>query len=197
MTTYTYTISPCNLEQLDGEIKNSNITVALSSITMLGDQVSITFKASLSSTEEDELTSITANHIATPSIEPEKPVQVTALPDPGGFRYRGNATPWTVCEPGETNLDLTMAEELHIDGGTIIVKDANPGDYCVFQVVHPIAGVVEQFVNKSFVIPGTGKMDVNVYRARIPAGLIIRVVYHNTGSTNVECGINLRLHLRI
>lgn len=120
----------------------------------------------------------------------------TALPDPNGFRYRGNATPWTACSPGATNLDLTMSEELHVDGGTVIVHNANPGDYCVFQVVHPIFGIVEQFVNKAYVIPGTGKMDVNVYRARIPEGLIIRVVYYNVGSTDVGVGINLRLHKR-
>jgi hypothetical protein len=127
-------------------------------------------------------------NVLPPAITP------TALPDPASFRFRGDATPWTTCAPGTTNLDLTMAEERYVDGGVVIVKDANPGDYCVFQVVHPIAGVVEQFVNKWYVIPGTSKMDVNVYRAKVPAGLIIRVVYNNVGGTNVECGINLRLH---
>lgn len=118
----------------------------------------------------------------------------TALPDPANFRFRGNATSWTTCSPGTTNLDLTMPEELYVDGGIVIVDGAHTGDYCVFQVVHPVTGVVEQFVNKWFVIPGTGKMDVNVYRAKVPAGLIIRIIYNNTGSTDVECGINLRLH---
>lgn len=118
----------------------------------------------------------------------------TALPDPANFRYRGDATPWTVCAPGATNLELTMTEERYVDGGTVIVVGANPGDYCTFQVVHPQAGVVEQFVNKMFVIPGTGEMNVQVYRAKVPAGLTIRIVYNNVGATNVECGINLRLH---
>lgn len=127
-------------------------------------------------------------NVLPPAITP------TALPDPANFRFRGNATSWVTCSPGTTNLDLTMPEELYVDGGVVIVDGAHPGDYCVFQVVHPVAGVVEQFVNKWFVIPGTGKMDVNVYRAKVPAGLIIRIVYNNTGSTDVECGINLRLH---
>jgi hypothetical protein len=127
-------------------------------------------------------------NVLPPAITP------TALPDPANFRFRGDATAWTTCAPGTTNLDLLMAEERYVDGGVVIVKDANPGDYCVFQVVHPQAGVVEQFVNKWFVIPGTGKMDVNVYRAKVPAGLTIRIVYHNVGNTNAECGINLRLH---
>jgi hypothetical protein len=117
-----------------------------------------------------------------------------ALPDPDNFRFRGDATAWATCAPGATNLDYVVTEERHVDGGVVIVKDANPGDYCIFQVVHPQAGVVEQFVNKWFVIPGTGKMDVNVYRARVPAGLTIRIVYNNVGATNVACGINLRLH---
>lgn len=127
-------------------------------------------------------------NVLPPAITP------TALPDPANFRFRGDATAWTVCAPGQTSLEVTLTEERHVDGGTIVVADANPGDYCTFQVVHPQAGVVEQFVNKWFVIPGTGKMDVNVYRARIPAGLKIRIVYNNVGQTNVGCGINLRLH---
>lgn len=121
-------------------------------------------------------------------------VTATALPDPGSFRFRGDTTPWTTCSPGTTNLELVITEERYIDGGTVVVKDANPGDYCTFQIVHPVAGVVEQFVNKWFVIPGTGKMDIQVYRAKVPAGLTIRVVYNNVGATDVECGINLRLH---
>lgn len=127
-------------------------------------------------------------NVLPPAITP------TALPDPASFRFRGDTTPWTICAPGQTNLEITLDEERYVDGGTVVVKDANPGDYCTFQVVHPQAGVVEQFVNKWFVIPGTGKMDIQVYRARVPAGLKIRIVYNNVGSTDVECGINLRLH---
>jgi hypothetical protein len=127
-------------------------------------------------------------NVLPPAITP------TALPDPANFRFRGDATAWATCAPGTTNLNYVVTEERYVDGGVVIVKDANPGDYCTFQVVHPQAGVVEQFVNKWFVIPGTGKMDVNVYRARVPAGLTIRIVYNNVGSTSVECGINLRLH---
>lgn len=127
-------------------------------------------------------------NVLPPSITP------TALPDPANFRFRGDATSWTTCSPGSTNIDLSIAEERYVDGGTIVVKDANPGDYCVFQVVHPQAGVVEQFVNKWFVIPGTGEMKVAVYRAKVPAGLSIRIIYHNVGNVSVGCGINLRLH---
>lgn len=191
---YLYTKQIFNLNQLSSEIQQSEITIAIDNIIALGDQVTITFKANLSESEEDLLNEIVDNHIAEPDPQQIPTVIPQALPDPGGFRYRGNATPWTNCPPGSTNLDLIMSEELHVDGGTVIVYNANPGDYCVFQVVHPVVGVIEQFVNKSYVIPGTGKMDVNVYRARVPEGLIIRVVYHNTGSTDVGVGINLRLH---
>lgn len=121
-------------------------------------------------------------------------ISTLSLPDPGNFRFRGNATSWTICAPGSSNLDFAMAEELHVDGGTIVAHDANPGDYCMFEIVHPLAGVVERFVEKWFIKPGTGETNVSVYRAKVPAGLTIRVVYHNTGNAAVGCGINLRLH---
>lgn len=125
----------------------------------------------------------------TPNVKP------AALPDPEQYRFRGDSPPWTTCAASTaTSLDLTMTEERFVDGGTIIVKDANPGDYCTFQIVHPTAGVVEQFVNKWHVVPGTTQMDVKVYPAKVPAGLIIRVVYNNVGSNPAECGVNLRLH---
>jgi hypothetical protein len=190
---YQFTFSDQNLSQLDSEIRASSITVALDNVSRNGSSLVITFKASLSSGEETILGGLVSSHVPQVDLFPTT-VSPIALPDPAGFRFRGNATPWTTCPPGQTNLEITLAEELHIDGGTIVVKDANPGDYCTFQVVHPLAGVVEQFVNKWFVIPGSGKMDVNVYRAKVPAGLKIRVVYNNEGSTDVECGINLRLH---
>lgn len=121
-------------------------------------------------------------------------ITTTALPNPESYRFRGDATPWMTCAPGVTNLDLVLTEERFVDGGIVVTKDANPGDYCTFQIVHPVDGVVEQFVNRWVVAPGTGQMHVNVYPARVPAGLTIRIVYNNVGATNAGCAVNLRLH---
>jgi hypothetical protein len=146
----------------------------------------------------DELLTDTLDFVTNFKAQGNKRVNVVkqaALSNAEEFRFRGDATPWTACAAGvSTNLELLMTEERFIDGGVVVVKDANPGDYCVFQVVHPIVGVVEQFVNKWYVTPGTGTLDVKVYPAKVPAGLIIRVVYHNVGATASSCGVNLRLH---
>lgn len=121
---------------------------------------------------------------------------IPALPNPESYRFRGNATNWTTCTPGQTNLDVTPSatEVRYVDGGVIVCKDSNPGDYCTFQVVHPQAGVVEEYISKWFVLPGSGYTEVTVYPARIPAGMILRVVYNNVGQTNAQVGINYRLH---
>jgi hypothetical protein len=120
----------------------------------------------------------------------------TALVNPESYRFRGNATPWINCAPGTTNLDImpSATEVRYVDGGIIVTKDANPGDYCSFQVVHPTYGVVETYVPKWFVTPGTGQQLIQVYPASIPAGITLRVVYTNSGSSDVGVGVNYRLH---
>jgi hypothetical protein len=88
----------------------------------------------------------------------------------------------------------SATEDRWVDGGALLYKDANPGDYVTFQVVHPLAGVIETYVPSWLIVPGTGREEVRVYPAKIPAGLILRLLYVNTGETSAYCGANYRLH---
>lgn len=123
----------------------------------------------------------------------------TALTNPEDYRFRGTATAWTECAAGTTtDIDITPSatEDRWVSGGFVIHKDANPGDTVSFKVVHPLVGVVETYVPSWLVTPGTGQQHIEVYPARIPAGLILRVSYTNVGGTAAWCGVNYLLHRR-
>lgn len=123
----------------------------------------------------------------------------TALPNPEDYRFRGTATAWTECPAGQTtDIDITPSatEDRWVSGGFVVHKDANPGDTVGFKVVHPQVGPVETYVPSWIVTPGTGSQKIEVYPARIPAGLILRVSYTNVGSASAYCGINYLLHRR-
>lgn len=125
--------------------------------------------------------------------------KTTALANPEDFRFRGTSTAWTQCPAGQTtHIDITPSatEDRWVSGGFVIHKDVNPGDTVSFKVVHPLAGVVETYVPSWLLPPGTGSQKIEVYPARIPAGLILRVSYTNTGATSAYCGINYLLHRR-
>lgn len=68
---YSYTKSPASLDRLYSEIESSIITVALDkSLTIIfGDQLTIAFKASISSEEKDILDGIISSHDGTPLDE--------------------------------------------------------------------------------------------------------------------------------
>ena len=106
---------------------------------------------------------------------------------------------WAECPAGQTtDIDITPSatEDRWVSGGFVVHKDSNPGDVVAFKVVHPVAGVVETYVPSWLVTPGTGSELIEVYPARIPAGLILRVSYTNVGATAAYCGINYLLHRR-
>jgi len=66
MSQYTYTKTPADAGSLTEEIQESAITIALDYITLLGDQVSIFFKADLSSAEEEVLDDVILSHTGDP-----------------------------------------------------------------------------------------------------------------------------------
>lgn len=63
---YVYTKNNVNIIQLEEEIKQSSIVVALDKITLLGNVLTIIFKSALSQAEINALDSIVDNHIPKP-----------------------------------------------------------------------------------------------------------------------------------
>lgn len=116
--------------------------------------------------------------------------------DADGFRARFKGVKGTVTAGTTTNLDHVLTEERWIDGVEITHVGGAPGDTVNFQIVHPIAGVLDQFGETWNIDSTAGKQGAVVlsYPAKIPAGLTIRCAYTSVGETNVWIGVNLRLH---
>jgi len=96
-----------------------------------------------------------------------------------------------------TNLDLELTDDCLLTGGTVGVEGGVFGDTLSIQVVHPIAGVVAQFITDWHVLSDVQKqMDLtNVYPAKIPAGLKLRLVYTSTNlTTGGKVAVNYILH---
>lgn len=95
------------------------------------------------------------------------------------------------------NIDYTAPYDLCITGAVVVVKGGNINDKVCIQVVHPQAGVLDEFVTDWYMTEDRNHqfaIDLD-YPANIPAGLIIRAVYKAgaaAGTRNVR--INYFLH---
>lgn len=82
-----------------------------------------------------------------------------------------------------TNFDATFAEERELEGARLCVVNQTDGDFVEFFVVHPSAGVILQWAETIFMKPGAGIRDEYLTgdSKTLPAGLILRLVYHSVG----------------
>ena len=100
-----------------------------------------------------------------------------------------------------SNLDLTMTDDCLLTGLVFFTVNANNGDFANLQVVdttgitgYPAGTVLAQFATNWYVNPSQQlAMDIQ-YPAKIIAGLTLRMVYTNTGSSPVFSAINYKLH---
>lgn len=140
-------------------------------------------------------------------------LDITSLPDPAPFaqpvyRTKRNATASTIeVAAGNTEtIDFEMEEERYISGGTMIVKNAEFGDY-ISAEVRDIDGVIPEayrsslcenwpivakYIEKEFIEANSGDMTchrVCTYplNAKITPGLYLRVTYTavNSGVTRL------------
>jgi len=121
----------------------------------------------------------------------------------GDFDFAGDAV-FNTCAPGSTkDIDYVLAEDLYINGGTIMLDGSVIGDWVNVDVIHPVLGVVKTFIKKRYVPAApvgisTPMMSVNTaYAAKIQAGLTVRLTYHSTGIVPVKIGVNYDLHRAI
>jgi hypothetical protein len=118
----------------------------------------------------------------------------SALPDPDGFKFRGERCFNQLITDTTTTMDFEITEERYLTGFMYSAKNSNFGDYITFSVVHPTAGVVETFVPSWGISDGSHLVDV--YKAKVIAGLKLRCIYNKVGSNNVEFFANGFLHKR-
>lgn len=103
----------------------------------------------------------------------------------------------TATHNATTNIDFDITDDELLTGATVHVQNSTFGDYIDIQVVHPIAGVVGQFVTSFYVNSDVQKqIDFeNKYPAKIVSGLKLRIVYHSTGLVlDPKVAVNYVLH---
>lgn len=105
---------------------------------------------------------------------------------------------FATCIQNETkNVDLTLTDVNFLTGGELIVKGAKADDKICLQVIHPVAGVLNQFVTDFRMrTDSENQSGFNLpYTAKLPAGLIIRAVYKATSEVGErKISINYMLH---
>lgn len=111
--------------------------------------------------------------------------------------FAGTGKMGDAAENSNTNIDCTCPYDLCITGAVMLVKGGAFGDKCSLQVVHPVAGVLSEFVTDWGVSEDAQKQfELQLdYPANLPAGLIIRLVYKadaNAGTRKVT--MNYLLH---
>jgi hypothetical protein len=133
------------------------------------------------------------------SAHVNKPVPVRT--DPVGverWRLQGYGV-FGTCTAGNTQeADFTLPEDLHIKGASLCAPVGEMGDWIEGHVVHPNGStVVATFIHQWFICYA-GLLEVETPMAsEIPAGFIIRVIYHSTGDTDVPFSSNFKLYKKL
>lgn len=111
--------------------------------------------------------------------------------------FNGQATFGSAIESQTTSADLTLTEDHLMTGGTFLVRGGKFGDKIKLQVIHPIYGVVNQFIT-DYGVQSDNEFQFSLdlsYPAKLFAGLSLRVVYISTSEVGQRnyC-INYLLH---
>lgn len=211
MSSYTYSIATdtpnalVNLDSLAEAIEASTISATLSGINTSGDELIIVFQSALTSEETISLNGLVAAHDGAPTPELPEPeldaegypvTRIKGLYVDTSKAFYGRGFSGTVTAGTVGNVDLTLPVAAHIDAISIYVKDQAWGDKVAFQIVHPIAGVVNDFAADWYINSSREKQEIvnpPQISGLIPAGMIIRVAYTSVGSTDVQVNCNLHL----
>ena len=93
--------------------------------------------------------------------------------DKNKVKYYGKKVRATVPFNTTVNIDYALTDDVFITGAKLIITNGTADDFVKFQVVHPTAGVLNEFIDWY-----ASDMDKELpYPAKLPAGLILRIVY--------------------
>lgn len=96
-----------------------------------------------------------------------------------------------IAPNSQTEIDIDFQELRHITGAEYFKQGGNFEDTLTFQVVHPVAGVVDQFATD---IKMKDSSSYGFYKATIIAGLTARAIYKNNGNQAAKFAFNLICH---
>lgn len=198
---YLYIKDQFNVAQLEQEIRNSAITVALSHVSALGNQLSINFKSLLTEPEENILTNIVQNHIPQPipnlNIITTSPFDSKILENNKRVFKRFIGVEYNITS-GENILLYTIPYPwVKIDG--IEVVNCNLLDKVNFEVLDSVQGTysgIPNFKLNQFgfnvVLPEGFYSVKSKYDSDLYQGMQIRIKYISSNTKII--GINFDLH---
>lgn len=112
--------------------------------------------------------------------------------------FAGKSAIGTAAAGDTVNIDYTLDFDALLTGATLIVKGGKSEDKASLQIVHPSAGVLNEFVTDWYIAEDQDSqfsLDLN-YPANLASGLIVRLVYKAksglTGTRTIR--INYMLH---
>lgn len=112
-------------------------------------------------------------------------------------KFAGKSAAGEAVADETKNIDYTVPYDLCITGAVVVVKNASISDKVCLQVVHPQAGVLDEFVTDWYMNEDRNHqftIDLD-YPANIPTGLIIRAVYKASSTAGTRyVRINYFLH---
>lgn len=155
-----------------------------------------------------EHTDYTSNYQSKANI-PVGAMQLSGVKDPRSMRARMIGSHYATVAAGTTkNIDwaipqlswLGVNKQSYFDGVEYYAGNSTVGDTITFQVVdvdgiaYPAGTVLEEFATNWYVMGDTHSTLI-LYKAKLVAGMYIRVVYTSTGATNVDFVCNVFRHL--
>lgn len=113
------------------------------------------------------------------------------------LNFTGRSISGTANENETVDADYTFTDDTLMNGGVLIVKEAKITDKVSLQVVHPVCGVVNEFVTEYRLAEDQQvqfKLDLP-YPAKLVAGLTIRCKYEASEDKGQRIfALNLLLH---
>jgi hypothetical protein len=217
-TKYSYA-KECDSPRLTQEISASAILTALDRIERVT-TTDVWFKDALSSGDQTILDGLITAHVNTALPENEvKSVTIQTLPEPQPFatptyRTKLNATTTTItiAPNSDEDIQFKLLAERYVTGGSLIIKNAQLGDYITAEVedvdgIIPEAyrtalceawPVISTYIEKHWVeVQGEYSiMKINTYplNAKITAGLYLCLHYYAINS-GVDREIAVNYHL--
>lgn len=208
-TEFTYSIADdtangaLDSRRLHNEIAASAIVTALDRVDTSGDVISVYFKASLSSTDEDILDGLVEDHTGEPYVEHDivktEPFADKKVGEKRLFQ-RTTGVSQSCAAESTTNIDFVVPyDHAKINGASVI--NCEPGDYVNFKVFDTPTGSLSGYPNVQLnqfafnvQLPKDFYLCKSMYDADLIKNLKIRVEYYNASSSAKTIGVNYYMH---
>lgn len=202
-------------DSLEQEIRDSNITIALSGISIIGDVLDISFKADLVEPDISTLNSLIANHTGV-NLQQENVIKYQAVLPEGGKKKTDRGFKFVATAGVTTSHDFLVTSNLQVKGGVLYTDNQSIMDQVYFELVdtgYLYAGIwypaeYAPGVPWSVAIPtgvplhmyigdfpvdkdGITKFDNDAITTTPLNGLTMRVTYKSTGILNVNCNVGI------